>query len=202
MDSVGVMVVFENGKPDRQSYRKFRIRTVDGPDDYASMQEVIYRRFRRAQKGDPGFERRPDLLFIDGGLGHVNAVKEVLSAMGEHIVTAGMVKDDRHRTRGLLVDGSEIDLKEYPVLFRYVTSIQDEVHRFAVDYHRGIRSRNMSRSVLDGIPGIGEQRKKALLAAFGSIEAIKQADVEQLAAVDGMNRKAAEEVNRYFRRGK
>ena len=183
-------------------YRKFRIRTVDGPDDYASMQEVIYRRFRRAQKGDPGFERRPDLLFIDGGLGHVNAVKEVLSAMGEHIVTAGMVKDDRHRTRGLIVDGSEIDLKEYPVLFRYVTSIQDEVHRFAVDYHRGIRSRNMSRSVLDGIPGIGEQRKKALLAAFGSIEAIKQADVEQLAAVDGMNRKAAEEVNRYFRRGK
>lgn len=202
VDSVGVMVVFENGKPDRQSYRKFRIRTVDGPDDYASMQEVIYRRFRRAQKGDPGFERRPDLLFIDGGLGHVNAVKEVLSAMGEHIVTAGMVKDDRHRTRGLIVDGSEIDLKEYPVLFRYVTSIQDEVHRFAVDYHRGIRSKNMSRSVLDGIPGIGEQRKKALLAAFGSIEAIKQADVEQLAAVDGMNRKAAEEVNRYFRRGK
>ena len=200
VDSVGVMVVFENGKPDRQSYRKFKIRTVDGPDDYASMQEIIYRRFRRAQKGDPGFERRPDLLFIDGGRGHVNAVKEVLSAMGEHIVTAGMVKDDRHRTRGLIADDREIALKEHPVLFRYVTSIQDEVHRFAIDYHRGIRSKNMSRSVLDGIPGIGEQRKKALLAAFGSIEAIRQADVEQLAAVDGMNRRAAEEVCLYFRR--
>ncbi len=202
VDSVGVMVVFENGKPDRQSYRKFRIRTTDGPDDYAGMQEVIYRRFRRAQKGDPGFRRRPDLLFIDGGKGHVNAVEEVLSAMGEHIVTAGMVKDDRHRTRGLIVNGREVVLKEHPALFRYVTSIQDEVHRFAIDYHRGIRSKNMSRSVLDEIPGIGEQRKKALLAAFGSIGAIREADVQRLTEVEGMNRKAAEAVYLYFRKEK
>lgn len=199
VDSVGAMVVFENGRPDRQSYRKFKIRTVDGPDDYASIQEVIYRRFRRAQKGDPGFERRPDLLFIDGGKGHVHAVKEVLSAMGEHIVTAGMVKDDRHRTRGLIVDEEEIDLREHPLLFRYVTSIQDEVHRFAIDYHRGIRSKNMQKSILDEIPEIGGRRKKALLAAFGSVDGIRSAGVEELSSVDGMNRRAAEEVFRYFR---
>lgn len=202
VDSVGVMVVFENGKPDRKSYRKFRIRTVDGPDDYSSMQEVIYRRFRRAQEGAPGFERRPDLLFIDGGRGHVNAVKEVLTAMGEHIVTVGMVKDERHRTRGLIIDGEEIDLKKHPVLYRYVTSIQDEVHRFAIDYHRGLRKKAMEKSILDEIPGIGQNRKRALLAAFGSIENIRNADADELAAIDGMNRKAAEEVRLFFDRRK
>ncbi len=202
VDSVGAMVVFENGKPDRKSYRKFRIRTVDGPDDYSSMQEVIYRRFRRAQEGAPGFERRPDLLFIDGGRGHVNAVKEVLTAMGEHIVTVGMVKDDRHRTRGLIIDGEEIDLKKHPVLYRYVTSIQDEVHRFAIDYHRGLRKKAMEKSILDEIPGIGQNRKRALLAAFGSIENIRNADADELAAIDGMNRKAAEEVRLFFDRRK
>ncbi len=202
VDSVGAMIVFENGKPDRKSYRKFRIRTVDGPDDYSSMQEVIYRRFKRAQRGDPGFERRPDLLFIDGGKGHVSAVKEVLAAMKEHIVTVGMVKDDRHRTRGLIIDGEELDLKKNPVLYRYVTSIQDEVHRFAIDYHHGLRGKTMERSVLDDIPGIGQRRKKALLAAFGSIDRIKKADVDELAAVDGMNRKAAEEIKVYFERKK
>ncbi len=202
VDSVGAMVVFENGKPDRKSYRKFRIRTVDGPDDYSSMQEVIYRRFRRAQEGAPGFERRPDLLFIDGGRGHVNAVKEVLTAMGEHIVTVGMVKDDRHRTRGLIIDGEEIDLKKHPVLYRYVTSIQDEVHRFAIDYHRGLRKKAMEKSILDEIPGIGQNRKRALLAAFGSIENIRNADADELAAIDGMNRKAAEEVCLFFDRRK
>lgn len=202
VDSVGAMVVFENGKPDRKSYRKFRIRTVDGPDDYSSMQEVVYRRFRRAQEGAPGFERRPDLLFIDGGRGHVNAVKEVLTAMGEHIVTVGMVKDDRHRTRGLIIDGEEIDLKKHPVLYRYVTSIQDEVHRFAIDYHRGLRKKAMEKSILDEIPGIGQNRKRALLAAFGSIENIRNADADELAAIDGMNRKAAEEVCLFFDRRK
>lgn len=200
VDSVGAMVVFENGRPDRKSYRKFKIRTVDGPDDYSSVQEVIYRRFKRAQEGAPGFERRPDLLFIDGGKGHVNAVKEVLSAMGEHIVIAGMVKDDRHRTRGLIIDGEELDLKKNPVLYRYVTSIQDEVHRFAIDYHHGLRNKTMQRSVLDDIPGIGQQRKKALLAAFGSVDSIRKASVDELAEVDGMNRKSAEEVRSFFER--
>ncbi len=202
IDSVGAMVVFENGKPDRKSYRKFRIRTVDGPDDYSSVQEVIYRRFKRAQAGDPGFERRPDLLFIDGGKGHVSAVREVLTAMNEHITVAGMVKDSRHRTRGLIIDGKELDLKKNPVLFRYVTSIQDEVHRFAIEYHHGLRSKTMQKSVLDEIPGIGERRKKALLAAFGNIGRISAASVEELADVEGMNKKAAEEVSEFFARRK
>ena len=120
--------------------------------------------------------------------------------MGEHIVTAGMVKDDRHRTRGLIIDGEELDLKKNPVLYRYVTSIQDEVHRFAIDYHHGLRNKTMQRSVLDDIPGIGQQRKKALLAAFGSVDRIRNASVDELAEVDGMNRKSAEEVRSFFER--
>ena len=194
VDSVGGMVVFEDGKPQRRDYRKFRIKTVEGADDYSSMQEVIYRRFRRAQQDDPGFSRRPDLIFVDGGLGHVHAVTEVLKAMNEHITVAGMVKDDRHRTRGLIVDGEEIDLKARPVLFRYVTSIQDEVHRFAIGFHHDLRNKSMRKSVLDEIPGIGVVRKKALLNAFGSLEEIRGASVEELAAVEGMNTPAAEAV--------
>lgn len=198
VDSVGGMVVFEDGRPQRKDYRKFRIRTVDGPDDYSSMQEVLYRRLRRAQQGDRGFERRPDLIFVDGGLGHVHAVQEVLKAMGETITVAGMVKDDRHRTRGLIVNEEEIDLRERPVLFRYVTMIQDEVHRFSIDYHHSIRNRSMSRSVLDDAPGIGAVRKKSLLQTFGSIEKIRQADVETLAAADGMNPAAARALKEYL----
>lgn len=198
VDSVGGMVVFEDGKPQRRSYRKFKIRTVEGADDYSSMQEVIYRRFRRAEKGDPGFTKRPDIIFVDGGLGHVHAVKEVLDAMGEDITVAGMVKDDRHRTRGLIVDEEEIDLRQRPVLFRYVTAIQDEVHRFAIDYHHNIRNRSMKKSVLDEVPGIGEVRKNALLKKFGSIDKMKAADVGELAAVDGMNMPAAEELHKFL----
>lgn len=202
VDSVGGMVVFENGKAQRKDYRKFKIRTVEGADDYASMQEVLYRRFRRAQKEDAGFTKRPDLIFVDGGLGHVHAVQEVLQAMKEDITIAGMVKDDRHRTRGLIVNGEEIDLKSRPVLFRYVTSIQDEVHRFSIDYHHEIRNRSMKKSILDEIPGIGEVRKKALLNAFRDIGGIRKASVEQLADVDGMNRSAAEKVYEFFHSGK
>lgn len=198
VDSVGGMVVFENGRPQRKSYRKFKIRTVDGPDDYSSMQEVIYRRFRRAQKGDAGFARMPDIIFVDGGLGHVHAVQEVLDAMDLHILVAGMVKDDRHRTRGLIVDEREIDLKERPALFRYVTTIQDEVHRFSIDYHHGIRNKSMQKSVLDDAPGIGVKRKKALLARFGSIENIRKADVSELADTEGMTMRAAESLKLYL----
>ena len=198
VDSVGGMVVFEDGKPQRRDYRKFRIRTVEGADDYSSMQEVIYRRFRRAQKGDAGFSRRPDVIFVDGGLGHVHAVKEVLRAMKEDITVAGMVKDDRHRTRGLIVDEKELDLRERPVLFRYVTTIQDEVHRFAIGFHHDLRNRSMKKSILDEIPGIGAVRKKALLSEFGSIEKIRDASVERLAAVDGMNHSAAEQVRSFL----
>lgn len=199
VDSVGGMVVFEDGRPQRRDYRKFRIKTVEGADDYSSMQEVIYRRFRRAQQGDAGFARRPDIIFVDGGLGHVHAVKTVLEAMNEHITVAGMVKDDRHRTRGLIVDEKELDLKERPVLFRYVTTIQDEVHRFAIGFHHDLRNKSMKKSILDEIPGIGAVRKKALLSEFGSIEKIRRATVEELAAVDGMNTPAAEKVSEFLR---
>ena len=198
VDSVGGMVVFENGRPQRKSYRKFKIKTVDGPDDYSSMQEVIYRRFRRAQKGDPGFSRMPDIIFVDGGLGHVHAVQEVLDAMDLHIIVAGMVKDDRHRTRGLFVDEKEVDLKERPALFRYVTTIQDEVHRFSIDYHHGLRNKSMQKSILDDAPGIGERRKKALLSRFGSIENMRKADVSELAETEGMTMRAAESLKLYL----
>ena len=163
------------------------------------MREVIYRRFRRAQKGDPGFAKRPDILFIDGGHGHINAVQEVLDAMGENIIVAGMVKDDRHRTRGLIVEGDELKLKEFPVLYRYVTVIQDEVHRFAIDYHNRIRNKSMSKSVLDDAPGIGERRKENLLKHFGSIEKIKAADIDSLSEVDGMTKKSAQQLINYFK---
>ncbi|MCI8284870.1 MAG: excinuclease ABC subunit C [Firmicutes bacterium] len=202
VDSVGAMVVFENGKSQRKSYRKFKIRTVEGPDDYSSMQEVIYRRFRRAQREDPGFAVRPDIIFVDGGLGHVHAVQEVLSAMNEHILVAGMVKDDRHRTRGLIVDEQEIDLKENPVLFRYVTSIQDEVHRFAIDYHRGVRNKTMVKSILDDAPGIGPRRKKELLARFGSVENMRNATEHELAETESMNSKAAADLYEYLKNNK
>ncbi len=198
VDSVGGMVVFENGRPQRKSYRKFKIKTVEGPDDYSSMQEVIYRRFRRAQKGDAGFSRMPDIIFVDGGLGHVHAVQEVLDAMDLHIIVAGMVKDDRHRTRGLFVDEKEVDLKERPALFRYVTTIQDEVHRFSIDYHHGLRNKSMQKSILDDAPGIGERRKKALLSRFGSIENMRKADVSELAETEGMTMRAAESLKLYL----
>jgi len=200
VDSVGAMVVFENGRPQRKDYRKFKIKTVDGPDDYSSMQEVIYRRFRRAQKGDAGFAKRPDVIFVDGGLGHVHAVEEVLSAMGEDIMVAGMVKDDKHRTRGLIVGGQEIELRQRPVLFKYVTGIQDEVHRFAIEYHHSVRNRSMTESVLDDAPGIGPKRKKALLAQFGSVDNMRNAAVEELADVEGMNRTAAESLYEYLKK--
>ena len=191
--------MFENGRPVRKDYRKFKIKTVDGPDDYSSMQEVIYRRFRRAQKGDAGFTKRPDLIFVDGGLGHVHAVQEVLSAMGEKIIVAGMVKDDKHRTRGLIVNEEEIELRQMPVLFRYVTGIQDEVHRFAIEYHHSVRNRSMTESVLDDAPGIGPKRKKALLTQFGSVDNMRNATVEELADVDGMNRTSAEKLYDYLK---
>ena len=202
VDSVGAMVVFENGRPQRKDYRKFKIKTVDGPDDYSSMQEVIYRRFRRAQRGDAGFVKRPDLIFVDGGLGHVHAVQELLSAMGEDIIVAGMVKDDKHRTRGLIVDEQEIELRQMPVLFKYVTGIQDEVHRFAIEYHHSVRNRSMTESVLDDAPGIGPKRKKALLTQFGSVDNMRNASVEELADVDGMNRTSAESLYEYLKKNR
>lgn len=198
VDSVGAMVVFENGKPVRKDYRRFKIRTIEGPNDYGSLQEVMYRRMKRGLQGDASFSKMPDLLLMDGGKNQVAVVEQVLSAMNVSIPVAGMVKDDRHRTRGLVYQQRELDLRSNPVLFKYIALIQEEVHRFAIDYHRGLRSKKLQKSILDEIDGVGEKRKLALLSAFGSIDAIRQASIEELTQVSGMNRTVAEKIHQHL----
>lgn len=197
-DSVGGMVVFEEGRPLKKAYRRFRIKTAPGGGDTDSLQEVLHRRLKKAGEGSPSFLPIPDLLLIDGGINQVNAVLQVVTALGFKIPVAGMVKDEKHRTRGLVFQGREIDLKDNRVLLRHISSIQEEVHRFAIEYHRGLRSKKMSKSILDEVPGIGEKRKLALLKELGGISAIAKADVETLAAVYGMNRKVAEGVKKHL----
>jgi excinuclease ABC subunit C len=196
--NVGAMVVFEGSRPIRSDYRRFKVRGEDGSDDYGSMQEILYRRLKRGIARDKGFERMPDLILVDGGLGHAHAAEQVVSALKLRLDVAGMVKDDRHRTRGLVLGGKEIDLKATPELFHLIGGIQEEVHRFAIDYHRGVRKSAATRSQLDEISGIGEKRRNALLMKFGSIDAIKEAKEGDLAAVPGMNAAAAKRVKEYF----
>lgn len=208
VDTVAAMVVFEGLKPDKQSYRKFRIRTVQGQDDYGSMREALSRRFRRAFEGDEKFEVLPDYILMDGGKGHVSAALEIIDETGFEIPVIGMVKDDKHRTRALVYRKSssaaeeavydEIPLKGRNLLFRYAGRIQEEVHRFAIDYHHRLRNRNAAVSVLDEIQGIGPARRKALLEHFKSIDAIRQAGIADLEAASGMNRAAARNVWEYF----
>ncbi len=208
-DSVGVMVVFEDGKPKRKDYRRFRIKTIEGPNDYGSLQEVVYRRFTRYLAADAGFSELPDLLLIDGGENQVSVVKQVLVAMKIDIPVAGMVKDDRHRTRGLVYrqagksetepesgkrNMTELILRDEPILFNFIAKVQEEVHRFAIGYHRGLRIKTLQKSALDDIEGIGIKRRNALLSHFGSIEKIKAASLEELCGVPGMNKKAAEKI--------
>lgn len=198
LDTVGAMVVYEGGWPVRNDYRKFRIRTAEG-DDYGSLQEVMYRRLKRAREGDPGFSRYPDIMFIDGGLGQVHAVKAVMDAFRLTIPVVGLAKDDAHRTRAVVfTDGSEIDLKSEPLLFSYAGNIQEEVHRFAITFHRGTRGKKMTHSVLEEIPKIGPKRRKALMEKFRSIDAIRKASYEELMETEGMNSKAAESVLEFF----
>ena len=197
-DSVGGMVVFVDGKPEKKAYRRFKIRTVEGSDDTGSLQEVLFRRFKEALKGSKGFLPLPDLILMDGGLGQVHAAETVLRALKLEIPVAGMAKDDHHRTRALVYRDAELPLRGHTELFSYLGTIQEEVHRFAIDYHHSLRSRSMTRSELDNIPGIGEKRKMALLKAFGGIEGIRAASVEQLADVEAMSRSAAEAVREYF----
>lgn len=195
LDSVGGMVVFENGKPVRRDYRRFKIRTVEGANDYASMQEVLRRRMKRALSGEAGFDDLPDLFLIDGGEKQVAAVKQVLDQMDmRELPVAGMVKDAHHKTRGLLFEGVEINLKDDPALLQYIGRIQDEVHRFSVAYHRGLRDGKLQKSALDDVEGIGEKRKQALFKKYGSLEAMRKASLEELAKVPGMNRRAAEKI--------
>lgn len=198
LDTVGAMVVYEGSRPVRNDYRKFRIRTAEG-DDYGSLQEVMYRRLKRAREGDPGFSRYPDIMFIDGGLGQVHAVKAVMDAFRLTIPVVGLAKDDAHRTRAVVfTDGSEIDLKSEPLLFSYAGNIQEEVHRFAITFHRGTRGKKMTHSVLEDIPKIGPKRRKALMEKFRSIDAIRKASYEELMETEGMNSKAAESVLEFF----
>lgn len=198
LDTVGAMVVYEGSRPVRNDYRKFRIRTAEG-DDYGSLQEMMYRRLKRAREGDPGFSRYPDIMFIDGGLGQVHAVKAVMDAFRLTIPVVGLAKDDAHRTRAVVfTDGSEIDLKSEPLLFSYAGNIQEEVHRFAITFHRGTRGKKMTHSVLEEIPKIGPKRRKALMEKFRSIDAIRKASYEELMETEGMNSKAAESVLEFF----
>ncbi len=203
VDSVGAMVVFDGSRRLKKDYRRFKVKTVEGPDDYGSMQEVLYRRFKRAQADDAAFNTYPDMLFIDGGKGHVAAANKVLRAMQIDIPAFGMAKDDSHRTKELVYekDGefSTIQIKDSPLLFKYVGNIQEEVHRFAIDYHRTLRTKNMLTSVLDEIEGIGPVKRNSLLAYFGSVDRIKAAAVEELVKVDGITEKNAQNILKYFR---
>ncbi len=204
-DSVGTMVVFEKGKPKRSDYRKFRIKTVTGPDDYKSIEEVVERRFMRYLKeqddsaANKSFSMLPDAIFVDGGSGQVHAAEKILYNLGLDIPVCGMVKDSRHKTRGLLYHGVEIKLSTSSEGFKLITRIQDEVHRFSIEYHRSVAKKTAVRSILDNAPGIGEKRRKALLKHFGSIEGIKNADIAELSKVETMNRKAAAELFDYLK---
>ena len=208
--SVGSMIVYENGRPKRNAYRKFRIRTVTGPDDYASMEEVLTRRFThgleemsedaavQASLSGRGFSDFPDVLMMDGGRGQVNVALRVLEKLDLHIPVCGMVKDDHHRTRGLYYNNQELPIDMHSELFKLITRMQDEAHRFAIEYHRQLRSKSQVRSLLDDIPGIGPARRKALMRHFGDIEKIRQASEEELARADAMNAKSARAVWEFF----
>ncbi|MCL1862545.1 MAG: excinuclease ABC subunit UvrC [Defluviitaleaceae bacterium] len=202
-ESVGSMVVFENGKAKNSDYRKFKLRAVVGSDDYAGMEEVLTRRFIRynSPQAEESFSKLPDVIFADGGKGQISAVEKALAAQNIVIPVCGMVKDDRHRTRGLLYKGEEVNLPRHSEGFKLVTRIQDEVHRFALEYHKKLRSDSQVRSVLDDIKGIGATRRRELLRHFKSIEAIRNADVTALAAAPSMNSKSAQEVYNFFRKG-
>ena len=189
--TVGSMVVYEKGRPKRSDYRKFRIQGVQGADDYASMREMLTRRLSH-------YENYPDLIMMDGGRGQVNIALKVMEAVGVHVPVCGMVKDDKHRTRGIYYNNVEIPISRDSEGFRLVTRIQDEAHRFAIEYHRSLRSREQVHSVLDDIKGIGPARRKALMKSFQTLDAIRRASVDELVEAEGMNRRAAQQVFDFF----
>ena len=200
-ESVGSMVVYEKGKPKRSDYRKFKIKWVQGPNDYASMEEVLTRRFTHESKDEyDSFSILPDLILMDGGRGQVNIARKVLGELGIDIPVCGMVKDDNHRTRGVYFNNVEIPIDTSGEGFNLVTRIQDEAHRFAIEYHRSLRSKEQVHSVLDDIPGIGETRRKALMRRFRSVENIRDASVEELSQTESMNVQSAEAVYQFFHR--
>ena len=208
--NVGSMVVYEKGKPKRSDYRKFKMKTVAGPDDYACMHEVLTRRFRHGleelqelqeqdiEESFGSFTKFPDLLLMDGGRGQVNIAQQVLDELGIDIPVCGMVKDDNHRTRGLYFHNKELPIDRNSEAFKLITRIQDEAHRFAITYHRSLRSKSQVHSVLDEIPGVGSTRRKALMKYFTSIEEMKQADAAAIAEVPGIPMSVAEEIYLFF----
>jgi excinuclease ABC subunit C len=209
-ESVGSMVVYEDGKPKRNDYRKFKIKWVKGSDDYSSMREVLTRRFthglnelQELEKNNVdseygSFTRFPDLIMMDGGRGQVNIALEVLKELGLKIPVCGMVKDDHHRTRGLYFNNVELPINKSGEGFRLITRIQDEAHRFAITFHRDLRSKKQIHSILDDIEGIGETRRKSLMKEFKSFEAIRDASVEELKKVPSMNQSSAQKVYDFF----
>lgn len=210
-ENVGSMVVYEKGRPKRSDYRKFKIRTVSGPDDYACMKEVLTRRFlhgmdeaqelkeKNLEKDFGSFTKFPDLILMDGGRGQVNIALEVLRELELSIPVCGMVKDDNHRTRGLYYKNEEIPIDTHSEGFKLITRIQDEAHRFAIEYHRSLRSKSQVKSSLDEIPGVGPARRKALMKYFKSMEDIRNASVETLQSVPGLTKTAAGDIYQYFR---
>ena len=209
-ENVGSMVVYEKGKPKRSDYRKFKIKSVSGPDDYACMREVLTRRFRHGMEESRELEEQemdqeygsftkfPDLILMDGGRGQVNIALSVLEELGIDIPVCGMVKDDNHRTRGLYYHNIELPIDTHSEGFKLITRIQDEAHRFAIEYHRSLRSKTQVRSVLDDIPGVGPTRRKALMRHFKSLEEIRQATVEELMEIPEMNERTAQEIVAFF----
>ena len=199
-DIVASMVVYVDGRPLKRDYRRFKLKDMEGPDDYASMEQVLTRRFRRYLDGDEKFVEKPDLLLIDGGLEHVRVARRVLEAMALDIPAFGMVKDDRHRTRALVhPDGREIGIQAVPAVFSLIGQIQEETHRFAIEYHRQLQAGHVKGSVLDKIPGVGEKRRAQLLKHFKSVKAIRQASLEELERA--VPQSTAQAVYQYFRRG-
>lgn len=209
-ENVGSMVVYEKGKPKRSDYRKFKIKSVSGPDDYACMREVLTRRFRHGMEESKELEEQemdqeygsftkfPDLILMDGGRGQVNIALSVLEELEIDIPVCGMVKDDNHRTRGLYYHNIELPIDTHSEGFKLITRIQDEAHRFAIEYHRSLRSKTQVKSVLDDIPGVGPARRKALMRHFKSLEEIRQASVEELMEIPEMNERTAEEIVAFF----
>ncbi|MCI6163602.1 MAG: excinuclease ABC subunit UvrC [Lachnospira sp.] len=204
IESVGSMVVFEDGKPKKHDYRKFKIKTVKGPDDYKSMREVLTRRFTRGMREQEGLEKQsgflvyPDIILMDGGRGQVNVALDVLKELGISIPVCGMVKDDNHNTRGLYYNNIEVPIDRHSEGFKLITRIQDEAHRFAIEYHRSLRSKAQVNSVLDGIEGIGPVRRKALMKHFLDIDKIRNASVEQLMEAEGITENVAVNIYKYF----
>ncbi len=203
-ETVGSMIVFEDGKAKKNDYRKFRIRSVSGPDDYGSMEEMLTRRFEHAKReglsDSDSFRHLPDIIFMDGGRGQVHICEEVLDRLQIDVPVCGMVKDDHHRTRGLYFHDEEVPIDTHGEGFHLITRIQDETHRFAIEYHKLIRGKSQTKSILDDIPGIGPKRRQALIKAFDSLEDIKNATEEELSSVPGMDLKSAHSVMEFFKR--